>query len=499
MLADPQDIELSDEAPALPLLVLTSSLLDLALRPTTSPIDVSSIYIVEEALATFLAMSLEDRFDGREGSPRLEEIDVIVKALRYDGLLGGQKLTNDGFSDIPSTILTTSVRAKLRGKPGSISYQPGYLDGLIFDSFLNASDGGRLEDILAASSHPILDSVTDTEVVFTSFAAFATGQASFAPSLPGTGAAVVDGNDITPGIIYSDAMETQPSSPPKSGPTFDRNDPMDLAFVGMSGLIFFAMIIIIYLHRVRDKGPSHEERVRHFFVPGADRSRATADAVYIDSSSDEGPINGANFLSDGSGVLEGRSFQPKILPSPAPLPTLAKYHHPVPKLRPRPQTKLNRYVPNFNPTESILPNHASTGLNPIPEDQAFASPDYFDPENLRRSDSSLSSDLFGVDVASELEEDADPSPAKDVDDPTNDRSYGTRGSFSRWNQWLQQVMVVNSGVRGEVPKDSLDDDEGDEYDADLDEINIGNISNSYSSDSGIDGDGLSQLSTGYSC
>ena len=490
MLADAQDIEPSDEAPALPLLVLTSSLLDLALRPTTSPIDVSSIYIVEEALATFLAMSLEDRFDGRKGSARLEEIDVIVKALRYDGLLGGQKLTNDDVSGIPSTILTTTVRAKLRGKPGSISYKSGYLDDLIFDSFLNATNGGRLEDILAASSHPILGSVTDTEIVFTSFAAFATGQASFAPSLPGTGAAVVGGNGITPGIIYSDAMETQPSSPSKSGPTFDRNDPLDLAFVGMSGLIFFAMVILIYLHRVKDKGPSHEERLRHFFVPGADRSRATADAVYNDSSSDEGPINGANFASDGNGMLEGRSFQPKTLPSTTPLPTLAKYHYPVPKLRPRPQTKDNSYALNFRP---------SAGLNPIPEDQAFASPGYFDPENLRRSDSSLSSDLFGVDVASELDEDADPLPAKDVDDPTDGRSDDTRDSFSRWNQWLQQVMVVNSGVRGEVPKDSVDDDEGDEYDADLDDINIGNFSNSYSSDSGIYGDVVSQLSTGYSC
>lgn len=260
MLADPRDnIKPSDEAPALPLLVMASSLLDLALRPTTSPIDVTSIYIVEEALATFLAVSLEDQFMGKEGSARLEEIDVIVKALRYDGLLRGRRLTEDGFSDIPSTILTTTVRAELRGIPGNISQKPGYFDSLIFGAFLNASDGGKLEDLLAASSHPILSSVTDAEIFLTSFAAFATDQASFAPSLPGTGAAVIDENGITPGIIYSGAENDPPSSP-----SFDKNDPMDLAFVCMSGLIFFAMIILIYLHRVKDKGASHEERIRHF-------------------------------------------------------------------------------------------------------------------------------------------------------------------------------------------------------------------------------------------
>ena len=485
MLAGPRDnIKPSDEAPALPLLVMTSSLLDLALRPTTSPIDVTSIYIVEEALATFLAMSLEDQFTGKEGSVRLEEIDVIVKALRYDGLLGGRRLTEDGVSDVPSTILTTTVRAKLRGIPNSVPYKSGYFDGLIIGAFLNSTDGGKLEDLLAASSHPILSSVTDTEIFLTSFAAFATGQASFAPSLPGTGAAVIDGNGITPGVVYKD----QPSSVSKNG-TFDSNDPMDLAFVCMSGFIFFATIILIYLHRVKDKGASHEERIRHFF-PGTDRSRVTADAVYNDSSSDEGPLNGATFASDGGGMLEGRTVQP-ILPSTGPLPTLAKYHYPVPKLRPRPQTKVNRYT-----------NHAPIGLNPIPEDHAFASPAYFDPENLRRSDSSQSSDLFGVDVASGLDEDADSLQAEDIDYPRDDCDNDAGSSFSRWNQWLQQVMVVNSGIRGETQEgvSSIGDD-AEEHDADLKDINIGNMSSkSYSSESGAeDGDGDSQLTTGYSC
>ena len=488
MLADPgYNIKPSDEAPALPLLVMTSSLLDLALRPTASPIDVTSIYIVEEALATFLVMSLEDQFTGKEGSARLEEIDVIVKALRYDGLLGGRRLTEDGFSDVPSTILTTTVRAKLRGIPDSIPYKSGYFDDLIFGTFLNATDGGRLEDLLAASSHPILSSVTDTEIFLTSFAAFATGQASFAPSLPGTGAAVIDENGIAPGIIYSGA-ENDPPSPSNNGPTFDKNDPMDLAFVCMSGFIFFAMIILIYLHRVKDKVASHEERIRHFY-PGTDRSRATADAVYNDSSSDEGPLNGASFASDGGGMLEGRTVQP-ILPSTGPLPTLAKYHYPVPKLRPRPQTKVNRYA-----------NNATIGLNPIPEDHAFASPAYFDPENLRRSDSSQSSDLFGVDVASGLDEDADSLQAEDIDYPRDHCDNDARSSFSRWNQWLQQVMVVNSRIRGETREGGTSiGDDAEEYDADLEDINIGNLSKSYSSESGAeDGDVDSQLTTGYSC
>ena len=487
MLADPRDnIKPSDEAPALPLLVMASSLLDLALRPTTSPIDVTSIYIVEEALATFLAVSLEDQFMGKEGSARLEEIDVIVKALRYDGLLRGRRLTEDGFSDIPSTILTTTVRAELRGIPGNISQKPGYFDSLIFGAFLNASDGGKLEDLLAASSHPILSSVTDAEIFLTSFAAFATDQASFAPSLPGTGAAVIDENGITPGIIYSGAENDPPSSP-----SFDKNDPMDLAFVCMSGLIFFAMIILIYLHRVKDKGASHEERIRHFF-PGTDRSRATADAVYNDSSSGEDPLNRASFASDGVGMLEGRTVQP-ILPSTGPLPTLAKYQYPVPKLRARPQTKANRYT-----------NHASIGLNPIPEDHAFASPAYFDPENLRRSDSSQSADLFGMDVASGLNEDAGSLPSEDIDYPRDDCGNDAKNSFSRWNQWLEQVMVVNGGIRRKTREGGTSTSIGDDaeeymYDADLEDINIGNISNSHSSDSGNDDGGVSQLSTGYSC
>ena len=494
MLADPQNIKPGDEAPALPLLVMTSSLLDLTLRPTTSPVSVSSIYIVEEALATFLAMSLGDQFAGREGSARLVEIDVIVKALRYDGLSGGRgrRLTEDGFSNIPSTILTTTVRAKLRGKQDSIIF----FDNLIFGAFLNASDGGRLEDLLASSAHPVISSVTDTEISLTSFAAFATGQASFAPSLPGTGAAVIDGNDITPGIVYSGA-KGQPSSPSNNGSAFDKNDPMDVAFVSMSGLIFFAMIILIYLHRVKDKGGSHEERIRHFF-PGGDRSRASADAVYNDSSSDEGPINRASFASDGSGMLEGRTVEPMILPSTAPLPTLAKYHYPVPKLRPRPQTLVNR-----NTSPPILNSHAPSGLNPIPEDQAFSSPGYFDPENLRRSDSSLSSDVFAVDVVSAMDEDIDPSGLP-TDDDGRDITIQRKDASSstwRWNQWQQQVMVVNSGNRRDVRVVNAigGGSDAEEYDADLEGINIGNISKSYSSDSGNDGDGVSQLSTGYSC
>ena len=467
MLSDPQDDPTpSDEAPALPLLVMTSSLLDLALRPTTSPINVASIYIVEEAFATFLAMSLEDQFAGGDGSARLVEIDVTVKAIRYDGLLhGGQRLVEDVFPDVPSTILTTTVRAKLRGMPDAISYKSGYLDNLIIGAFRNATDGGgRLEDLLALSSHPILDSVTGTEISLTSFAAFATGQATFAPSLPGTGAAVIDGNDITPGVFYQD----QPSSLPKNR-TFDKNDPMDLALVCMSGIILFATIIFIYIHhRVKDKGGSHEERIRHFF-PGTDQSRATADAVYNDSSSDEGPIN-----------MEGRTVQPKILPTTGPLPTLTKYHYPIPKLRPRPQIKVIR-----------LTNHATIGLNPIPEDQAFASPNYFDPENLRRSDSS-------IDIDSWLYEDADPLPAED------DGSCDTRGSFSRWNQWLQQVMVVNSGIRGDHQEDTCNGNVGDadsgvhDADDDLEDINIGIISKSYSSESGTN-DGDSQISIRYFC
>ena len=466
MLSDPQDDPTpSDEAPALPLLVMTSSLLDLALRPTTSPINVASIYIVEEAFATFLAMSLEDQFAGGDGSARLVEIDVTVKAIRYDGLLhGGQRLMED-IPDVPSTILTTTVRAKLRGIPDTIFDESGYLDDLIIDAFRNATDGGRLEDFLASSSHPILGSVTGTDISRTSFAAFATGHATFAPSLPGTGAAVIDGNDITPGVFY----QYQPSSPLPKNRTFDKNDPMDLALVCMSGIILFATIIFIYIHhRVKDKGGSHEERIRHFF-PGTDQSRATADAVYNDSSSDEGPIN-----------MEGRTVQPKILPTTGPLPTLTKYHYPIPKLRPRPQIKVIR-----------LTNHATIGLNPIPEDQAFASPNYFDPENLRRSDSS-------IDINSWLYEDADPLPVED------DSSCDTRGSFSRWNQWLQQVMVVNSGIRGDLQEDTCDGNVGDDdagvYDADddLEDINIGIMSKGYSSESGTN-DGDSQTSIRYFC
>ena len=113
----PRALEPNDEAPALPLLVMTSSLIDLVLRPTASPIDIKSIYIVEEAFATFLALRLEDQFDGSDGSAKLEEVDVTVKALRFTEWSPGRRL-----SENPSTILTTSVRAKLRGQPDSISH-----------------------------------------------------------------------------------------------------------------------------------------------------------------------------------------------------------------------------------------------------------------------------------------------------------------------------------------------------------------------------------------
>ena len=76
----------------------------------------------------------------------------------------------------------------------------------------------------------------------------------------------------------------------------------------------------------------------------------------------------------------------------------------------------------------------------------------------------------------------------------------SNGSSSKWNQWLQQVMVVSSGMRGNIREDYVS--EGmDEYDADEeDDINIGTLSNSFSTENGV-GESVSQLShpTLYSC
>lgn len=486
MLAHPRHLD--DEAPALPPLVMTSSLIDLVLRPTVSPIDIKSIYIVEEAFATFLALRLEDQFDGIDGSAKLEEVDVVVKALRFTG-------------EKPSTILTTSVRAKLRGLPDSISQQPGYLDSLVFSSFADAKKGDRLQDILSTSSHPVLNSLTDTEIFATSFAAFATGQASFAPTSPGTSAAVIGNDEIATGKIYpSDFKEDQSPATSSSGPAFDRNDPMDLAFIGMSGIIFFAMIILIYLYRIKDKGPSHEERVRQFFAPETDHHsrhlRATTEVVFNDASFDEGPINGAQFASKSSDMLESGPVQPKLSLSA-----------PIPKLRPRSQ--ISRYARGRG--SSDLLNHASiAGLNPIPEDQAFTSPGYFDPDNLRRSDSSLSSDVFRVDISlgrdgasdglSSTQSEGTPADNWTPDDNWSHITAQSNGSSSKWNQWLQQVMVVSSGIRGNIREDYVSEDVG-EYDADEeDDINVGTLSNSFSSENGVD-ESVSQLShsTLYSC
>jgi len=481
----PRALEPNDEAPALPLLVMTSSLIDLVLRPTASPIDIKSIYIVEEAFATFLALRLEDQFDGSDGSAKLEEVDVTVKALRFTEWSPGRRL-----SENPSTILTTSVREKLRGQPDSISHQPGYLDGLVFSSFTDAKKGDRHQDILAKSSHPILNSVTDTEIFATSFAAFATGQASFAPASPGTSAAIIGNNEIATGKIYPEDQSPATSS---SGPAFDRNDPMDLAFIGMSGIIFFAMIILIYLYRIKDKGPSHEERVRQFFAPESDHhsrhSRATTAAVFNDVSVDEGPISGAHFASESGGMLEDRPVQPKL-----------SFSAPIPKLRPRPQ--ISRYARGRSGS-GFLNNASIAGLNPIPEDQAFAS-EYFDPDNLCRSDSSLSSDVFGVDISLGRDGGTDGlSPTRSEGSPDDNWSHDTaqsNGSSSRWNQWLQQVMVVSSGIRGNIREDYVSE-EVDEYDADEEDvINVGTLSNSFSTENGV-GESVSQLShpTLYSC
>jgi hypothetical protein len=166
----------------------------------------------------------------------------------------------------------------------------------------------------------------------------------------------------------------------------------------------------------------------------------------------------------------------------------------VPKLRPRPQNKPSRlaYIGYFNNGIPVL--------NSIPEgdDQIFASPGYFDPENLCRSDSGLSSDVFGVDVSSGLDKDSQPSSTSDemegsVDDDDNVITPENDGDgTSLWNQMLQQVRVVT----GKASR-NIDAAGANEYDEDAD-INVGNISHSYTSESGGD-DGVSQLSTGYSC
>ena len=201
-------------------------------------------------------------------------------------------------------------------------------------------------------------------------------------------------------------------------------------------------------------------------------------------------LRGAHFASKSSDLLEDRPVPPKL-----------SFSAPIPKLRPRPQ--ISRYARGRS--GSALPNHASiAGLNPIPEDQAFASPGYFAPGNLCRSDSSLGSDVFGVDIS--LGQDGG------IDGLSSTRSEGTpddnwshvtaqsNGSSSKWNQWLQQVMVVSSGMRGNIREDYVS--EGmDEYDADEeDDINIGTLSNSFSTENGV-GESVSQLShpTLYSC
>jgi len=148
---EPPDAEV--ETKALPLLVVTSSLLDLVIRPTTSSIDITSVYVVEEALASFLAVNLEDRFNGDNKSVLLEEVDVVVRALRFDirrelqmtGSVLNNTLNSSSAPSVaptaiprdsviddandeggyqPSTILTTSVSAKFRGHPGDVSLSP---------------------------------------------------------------------------------------------------------------------------------------------------------------------------------------------------------------------------------------------------------------------------------------------------------------------------------------------------------------------------------------
>ena len=511
----PPDVEV--DAKALPLLVATSSLLDLVLRPTTSSIDIASVYIVEEALAAFLAVSLEDRFNGADGSVLLEEVNVAVRALRFDirrerqlsrtgrnetiTITSGSPScvpsaapttisrgsiiddANDSSGYQPSTILTTSVSAKFRGHPSDISYHPHDLDKLIYASFRDSKEGISLRDFLETSADPILRSVTDTKIGPTTYAAFAAGEASFAPPMTETGSAVVEGNDISTSIIpHSDAQIT-PSSADATTTTF-RNDPMDVIFVTMSGLIFFAMVVLIYVHRSTRRGPSHDERIRHFFAPGADRTGNSA-SIY-NTGSDENPINDAHFASEGGGMAndcaasEHRSgtFRRSRPSASVHVPTLSKYHYPVPVLQPRRSST--------SCSHTILPvlgadNH---GLITIPEDETFASPSYFDPSNLKRVDSSVSEDVFGVDVEGkermQLEEEGS------CDDDISNVTAKSEGlsTLSRWESWLQQIMVVNTEA-------SSKSEEG--------EDEIQNEVDRESTDSNFDEDGEATQHGCYSC
>ena len=133
-----------------------------------------------------------------EVCPANEEVEADVGGAvpaEQDGEGGGEDLEGD----IDGFVLSHVRLPQGRTVPNCCAvclcpYEDG--DSLVFSSFADAKKGDRLQDILSTSSHPVLNSLTDTEIFATSFAAFATGQASFAPTSPGTSAAVIGNDDI---------------------------------------------------------------------------------------------------------------------------------------------------------------------------------------------------------------------------------------------------------------------------------------------------------------
>ena len=209
--------------------VMSSSLFDLALRPTPYAVNVSDVHVVEEATASFLAASLGDDFNDstgfeEDGMVRLVSVRVSVQALRYN--IPGYRSGGDDYGDddvaggdgadrgqwnrgesgegdageadresdrAPTTSFTILASARFRGKALHIPDGPDYLDVLVTQAFERSAVRYVFFDYLAASGVEALNNVSEADVdpVAVAFRAEATGDGggggSNGPPLPAEG------------------------------------------------------------------------------------------------------------------------------------------------------------------------------------------------------------------------------------------------------------------------------------------------------------------------
>ena len=382
---------------------VTSSLLDLELRPTRASIGISSVAIVEKALAAYLSEFI------RDGSIGLMEVDVYVKALRFDKPMAHE--TGDPLN-LPSTIFTTSITCKFRDDHHHQSSHN--LNELVTGALGEASADSLLHDLLASSTDPILREVTEASIGPTSYAVFATGETSFVPPFTPAASATLVGDEIILDEII--LLNGENSLPPTASA-----QPYEIALVVLSAMIFFAMSVIIYLHKSK-RSPSHAEAVNYFFGSDIDRSVRRIASMDQDQTCDI-PINEAQFSSDGSGMVHSSAPQ------------------------------------KYNSSSGGWPGD-DISLTTVLEDERFRSPSYFDSEGLRHEDcsqGSMSEDVFGIDVDRRANSILHPA----CDDQSVERGL-EGGDGSRWSQaassgWLgllQTIRVVGSNVApNEVNKD----------------------------------------------